>query len=119
MALAAGWCVFAAAYGGLATASHLWLALPLMMLVGVSYGLTEPAERALVSLLAPAGGQGGAFGWYTLVQGLMALPASLLAGWLWQQGPRGPSWSFATTALLAMVACGLLLITVRDSPARA
>jgi len=116
LALAAGWLVFAAAYGGLAATSDLWLALALMLLVGVAYGLAEPAERSLVSRLAPAGGQGGAFGWYTLVQGLMALPAGLLAGWLWQQGPAGPSWSFATTALLAVAACGLLLVSVREPP---
>jgi MFS family permease len=115
LALVAGWLVFAAAYGGLAATSHLWAALPLMAIVGVAYGLAEPAERALVARLAPEGRQGGAFGWYALVQGLMALPAGIMAGWLWQQGPSGPSWSFATTALLATAACGLLLITVRET----
>ncbi len=117
LVLAAGWLVFAAAYGGLALTSKVWLAVPFMLLVGVAYGLAEPAERSLVSRLAPAGGQGGSFGWYTLVQGLMALPAGLLAGWLWQQGPAGPSWSFAATALLATAACGLLVVTVQESPA--
>jgi MFS family permease len=115
LALGVGWLVFAAAYGGLAATSHLWAALPLMTLVGVAYGLTEPAERSLVARLAPEGRQGGAFGWYTLVQGLMALPAGLLAGWLWQQGPAGPAKAFAATTILAMTACGLLLVSVRES----
>jgi MFS family permease len=115
--LAAGWLLFAAAYGGLAVSGHLLAALPLVALVGIAYGLAEPAERALVAMLAPEDRQGGAFGWYTLVQGLMALPAGLLAGWLWQQGPAGPSWAFAATAVLATTACGLLLITVRPHDA--
>jgi MFS family permease len=118
LALAAGWLVFAAAYGGLAVSGHVLAVLPLMVLVGIAYGLTEPAERSLVALLAPEDRQGGAFGWYTLVQGLMALPAGLLAGWLWQQGPAGPSWAFAASALLATTAFGLLLATVRDGDGR-
>ena len=113
-ALAAGWLVFAAAYAGLAASSHLAAALPLMAVVGIAYGLAEPAERAIVALLAPEGRQGGAFGWYMLVQGLMALPAGLLAGWLWQQGPHGAAWAFAVTAILSLTACGMLVLTVGD-----
>jgi len=113
-ALAAGWLVFATAYAGLAASSHLVAALPLMAAVGLAYGLAEPAERALVARLAPAGRHGGAFGWYMLVQGLLALPAGLLAGWLWQRGPHGPTWSLATTAILSILACGLLTLTTVD-----
>lgn len=109
--LAAGWLVFAAAYAGLAATDQLWLALPLLLVVGIAYGLAEPAERALVAALAPEGRQGGAFGWYALVQGLLSLPAGLLAGWLWQQGPTGPATAFATTAALAGAASGLLWLT--------
>jgi MFS family permease len=107
--LAAGWFVFAAAYGGLAASTELWSGLFLMLLVGIAYGLAEPAERSLVARLAPEGRQGGAFGWYALVQGVMALPAGLLAGWLWQQGPHGPAWAMAATAVLSTLACGLLV----------
>ena len=107
--LAVGWLLFAAAYAGLATSGHLATTLPLVAAVGVAYGLAEPAERALVAALAPAGRQGGAFGWYALVQGVMALPAGLLAGWLWDRGPQGPTQAFAATALLAVTACGLLI----------
>jgi MFS family permease len=112
-ALAVGWLVFAAAYAGLAATEQLWLSLPLLLLVGIAYGLAEPAERALVAALAPEGRQGGAFGWYALVQGLLSLPAGLLAGWLWEQGPTGFAASFAATAALATAACAVLLV-VRD-----
>ena len=106
--LVGGWLLFALAYGLLAAADSLALALPLIIVVGVAYGLAEPAERTLVATLAPTGTHGAAFGWYALVQGLMALPAGLLAGALWDQGPAGSSWSFGASALLATAACGLL-----------
>lgn len=106
--LAAGWGLFAAAYAGLAASGHLATTLPLLAAVGVAYGIAEPAERALVAALAPAGGHGGAFGWYAFVQGVIALPAGLLAGWLWSRGPHGPATAFAATAALATVACVLL-----------
>ena len=107
---AGGWLVFAAAYGALAIAPNLAMTLPLVITVGAGYGLAEPAERKLVAALAPAGRHGGAFGWYSLLQGLMALPAGLLAGTLWDTGPSGPSWAFAAAAGLALAACGLLVV---------
>ncbi len=110
LSLIAGWLLFAAAYGGLATCGGLPATLALIAGVGVAYGLAEPAERALVARLAPRGAQGSAFGWYALVQGLMALPAGLLAGWLWAADGVGPAAAFGTTAALAVVAAALLAV---------
>lgn len=108
--LAAGWLLFAAAYAGLAWAPNLAITIPLVVAVGIAHGVAEPAERTLVASLAPAGRQGGSFGWYALVQGLMALPAGIIAGWLWDRGVGGPAIAFATTATLALVASGLLAV---------
>ena len=116
-ALAAGWLLFAAAYAGLALAGGLPSFLPLLAVVAAAHGLIEPAERALVSRLAPAGRQGSSFGWYTLVQGLMGVPAALLAGWLWQ-GERGAPTAFAASAGLSALASLLLVILVRAPGAR-
>jgi MFS family permease len=108
LVLLGAWLLFALAYGALAAADSLIVLLPLIVGVGVAYGLAEPAERTLVATLAPSGTHGAAFGWYALMQGLMALPAGLLAGALWDHGPAGSSWAFGTSALLATAACGLL-----------
>jgi MFS family permease len=116
--LGAGWLVFAAAYAGLATSGTLATTLPLLAVVGVAYGIAEPAERALVAALAPAGGQGRAFGRYALVQGVMALPAGLLAGWLWELGPHGAGLAFAATAAMTVAACGLLAAVTRVTGSR-
>ncbi len=112
----AGWLAFAAAYAGLAMTTSLWIVLPLLVVVGIAYGIAEPAERALVAALTPAGSQGRSFGWYALVQGLMALPAGLLTGWLWEQGPHGAARAFGITAVLSLVACCLILGVGRRAP---
>jgi len=111
--LVVGWLAFAAAYGGLALANSLVTAVACMLVVAMAYGIAEPAERALVAALSADGRQGTAFGWYALVQGLMALPAGLLAGWLWDRGADGAGMAFAATAALAAVAAGLLAASGR------
>jgi MFS-type transporter involved in bile tolerance (Atg22 family) len=83
-----------------------------MAVVAAGYGLIEPAERSLVAQLSPAGRQGASFGWYSLVQGLMAIPAGLLAGWLWRDG-GGATAAFAASAVLAGLAATLLALLVR------
>jgi MFS family permease len=113
-ALVAGWLGFAVAYAGLASADGLPVAIACMLLVAAAYGIAEPAERALVAALSPPGRHGAAFGWYAFVQGLMGLPAGLVAGWLWDRGPAGPATAFAVTAALAATAAGLLAVTVRS-----
>ncbi|MFM7205187.1 MAG: MFS transporter [Planctomycetaceae bacterium] len=117
-ALVVGWMVFAAAYAGLALASSPWAAIACMLIVAVAYGIAEPAERALVAALAPEGRQGSSFGWYTLVQGVMALPAGLLVGGLWDRGPGGPATAFAVTSALAAVAAYLLALSSAARPHR-
>lgn len=106
-----GWIVFMAGYAALAVAGGLVAALAAMAVVAAGYGLVEPAERALVAQLSPADRQGAGFGWYSLVQGLMAIPAGLLAGWLWRDG-HGASAAFATSGLLAGLAAVLLAVLV-------
>jgi len=118
--LVCGWLTFAVAYAGLALAGQAVAAVPCMLLVAVAYGIAEPAERSLVAALSPTACQGGSFGWYALVQGLMALPAGLLAGWLWEQGSGGASTAFMVTAVLAAIAAallGLLLASGRSQAA--
>jgi hypothetical protein len=73
---------------------------------GLQAGLSEGAEKALVAAGAPEAVRGAAFGTYHMVAGMMALPASLLFGWLWE-GP-GPAVAFGAGASCAAVATLLL-----------
>ena len=64
----------------------------------------EGATRAFVANLAPEEKRGTAYGLYHGVVGLTLLPASLLAGWLWDTvSPATPFYLGATLAFLAML----------------
>lgn len=81
--LLTGYAVYVLALTGLAftvSQSQLWL---LSLILGLHFGLTEGAERALVRDLAPITERGTAFGWFYMIVGLAAIPAGLLLGGLW------------------------------------
>lgn len=102
--IALGWLLYGACYGGFALATAPWQAWFVMLVYGTYYGLTEPAEKALVKELAPAPVQGRSFGYYNFLTGASAVPAGLLTGWLWQTwGPATALWTGATVAAVAAV----------------
>jgi hypothetical protein len=83
-----------------------------MAVYGVYYALTEGVGRAFVADLVPAAGRGTAYGLYHAGIGLAALPASLLAGILWQGvgswGGLGPAAPFLAGSGLTLTAAVLL-----------
>ena len=114
----AGWLVFAATYAALGFASRPWHAWALFVVYGAFYGLSEPAEKALVKDLAPAHLRGAAFGAYSFVLGIASLPAGLLTGWLWTTwGPRVALGAGAATAALAIALLGAWTLTSSRSRA--
>jgi MFS family permease len=109
--VAAGWVVYALVYLGFSAAStalHAWV---LFAVYGLYFGLTEGVERAFVADLVLAELRGTAFGVYHLVLGLVALPSSLLAGFLWKQ--YSSTVALGTGAALAFAAA-LLLPRLKD-----
>jgi MFS family permease len=109
--LMVGWALYVVVYLGFAKASDGWHAWALMALYGVYYGLTEGAARAFVADLVPSHKRGTAYGILHAVIGLVALPASIIAGVLWQGigtwsgfGPGAPFLFGAGAAFLASVA---------------
>ncbi len=112
--VAAGWAAYALAYYGFAVATERWEVAALFGFYALYHGLTEAAERAIVSDVAGRGVRGRAFGWYHGITGAAALPASLLTGWLWDA--RGARVALATSASLALAAA--LALTVSAGWAR-
>jgi len=99
-----GWFIYALVYLGFALASELWQVWLLFAIYGVYYGMVEGAARAFVADLVPAEKRGTAYGLYHGVVGLTLLPASLIAGWLWQAySPAVPFYFGAGLAFLAML----------------
>ena len=106
-----GWLIYTLVYLGFALASpeaswQLWI---LFGLYGVYYGLAEGVARAFVADLVPAEKRGTAYGLFHGVVGITLLPASLIAGWLWQVvNPAAPFLFGSALAFLAMI--GLLVL---------
>jgi MFS family permease len=98
--IATGWLVYAGVYGGFALASSAATLMPLFLVYGVYYGLTEGVEKAVVADLAPAGRRGAAFGAYHAVIGIGALAASLVFAGIWKAA--GAPAAFALGAALAL-----------------
>jgi MFS family permease len=109
--IVSGWLVYALTYLAFGFGREAWHAWVLFLVYGSYYGLTEPAEKALVRDLAPAELRSRAYGLYNFVLGACALPAGLLTGWLWEH--FGPFSALATGASLAGCASALLLLWAR------
>ena len=102
---------YAAIYVGFALASSAWHVWGLFILYALYYALTEPSEKTLVVQLAGRQRTGLAYGWYNLLMGIAALPASYVFGVLYRRA--GPLTAFGLGASLAAAAV-LLLILVRS-----
>lgn len=107
----AGWLAFGLFYLGFALSRTGWQVWLFFALYGTYYAATEGTARALVADLVPEAQRGSAYGLYNAAVGLTTLPASLIAGLLWQglggwQG-FGPSAPFLFGAALALLAAFL------------
>ena len=99
-----GWFIYALVYVGFAVSSELWQVWLLFAGYGVYYGIVEGVARAFVADLVVEERRGTAYGLYHGVVGLALLPASLIAGWLWDSaGPASPFYLGAALAFLAML----------------
>ena len=104
----AGWIIYGLVYLGLAlshTGLEIWV---LFSIYGIYYALTEGVAKALVADIVPGEQRGTAYGLFNAAIGLTALPASFIAGILWQT--VNPAAPFIFGALLSLLA-GFLLIT--------
>lgn len=104
--IGAGWIWYALVYGGLALAESQTAIVALVLVYGLYHGLTEGAEKALVAEIAPLEQRGTWFGWYHLTIGILALPAGLGFGWIWQNWSSAAA--FGTGGALALAAAGML-----------
>lgn len=110
--LLTGWLIYAAVYLGFAAARAGWQTWALMGVYGLYYGLTEGVAKAFVADLVPPERRGTAYGVYHAAVGITALPASLIAGLLWQGAGGwkgfGPGAPFIFGGALALAAAVLL-----------
>jgi MFS family permease len=102
--IALGWFIYALIYLGFALASDMWQIWMLFAGYGIYYGIVEGVARAFVADLVPAERRGTAYGLYQGIVGLTLLPASIIAGWLWDViNPAAPFYLGAGLAFLALL----------------
>ncbi|MBI5670613.1 MAG: MFS transporter [Chloroflexi bacterium] len=111
--IVAGWTVYGLIYLGFAAMTEAWQAWALYALYGVYYATFEGTAKAFVADLVPPEKRGTAYGIYNAAVGLVALPASLLAGIVWQGigvwPGFGPAAPFVLGAALALAALALFI----------
>ena len=105
-----GWIAYGLVYLGLALSNAGWHVWVLYALYGIYYAATDGVGRALVADFVPVERRGAAYGLYNAAIGITVLPASVIAGVLWQGigswtgfGASAPFYFGAVLALLAGV----------------
>lgn len=106
-----GWSSYALAYLGFSltnTAYQIWI---LFAFYGIYYATTEGVAKAFIADLVVSEHRGKAYGIYNASIGLITLPASFIAGFLWDK--ISPSAPFLFGAIIATTASFLLMIFTR------
>lgn len=94
--------VIYALVAGASSPYHIWILFPLY---GIYKGMSEGTLRAYTAVIAPPERRATAFGIYHTVSGLMLLPASIIAGYLWDNIGPGATFLYgsALSALAALI----------------
>jgi len=105
--IAMGYSMFGITTLSLALVSSAWQIIPLFVLYGVFMGMVEGTQRAYVADLVVPKVRGTAMGAFHTVRGFALLPASLIAGVLWQLVGLWAAFAFAS--VLSFVAATLMV----------
>lgn len=93
------------AFGMVDSTTLMWI---LFVLYGLYYAFTEGIQKAYITDIVPEHMRGTALGTFNALTGIAALPASIIAGLLWQT--FGPEVAFSTSSCLAILAALLMVI---------
>ena len=83
----------------------IWM---LFALYGIYYGLTEGVTKAYLAQLIPAHKRATGFGIFETISGILLFPASLIAGFLWNQ--VGSVYTFYFASLCALLAFAIFFM---------
>jgi MFS family permease len=102
------WSVYVAVYVGFAFADSAWALVSLFLAYGIFYAAADGVIKAWITALVPVDRRGQAFGLNAAASGLLLLPASLIAGGLWDaSGPKAAFLFGAITAAFALAIVAL------------
>jgi len=106
--LVAGYVTFAIVYAGFAWATGKAVIVAAFALYGVFTAMTAGVERAFIAEIAPKELKGTVLGLHSTIVGIALLPASVIAGFLWNI--FGPVVPFALGAFLSLAAALILAV---------
>jgi MFS family permease len=105
------WTVYVLVYLGFAFVDSAWGLVALFLGYGIFYAAADGVIKAWITALVPVERRGQAFGLNAAASGLLLLPASIIAGALWDT--NGPRAAFLFGALVALAA--LLVLALAPS----
>lgn len=109
--LIAGYLIYAIVYYGFGVTSHVWAIVGLFAMYGLYSAATDGIQKAFISDITDKNKQGTGLGIYNALLGITLLPASLIAGVLYDKvNSKVPFYFGAATALLSGL---LMLIFIR------
>ena len=110
-----GWAIYALAYLGFALARQPWHIWALYAFYGLFYATTEGVAKSLVAHVVKDQDRGIAYGLFNASLGLMSLPASLIAGFLWDKvSPAAPFYFGSGCAFIALICLSVSGIERRE-----
>ncbi|HNW86819.1 MAG TPA: MFS transporter [Candidatus Limiplasma sp.] len=115
--LVAGYLTYTAVYAGFAFANTKPLMIGLFALYGLYTAMIAGVERAYISEIAPPNLKGTMLGMQSTLVGIALLPASAIAGLLWNV--FGAAVPFLFGALMSLLAAMLLIFFMQDQPKEA
>ncbi len=115
-----GWITYALSYLGFAMANKSYQAWLLFALYGIYYATTEGVVKAYIADQVASGHRGRAYGLYNSLVGVITLPASFIAGLLWDKiSPAAPFYFSAAVAVVAAILLTVYTRFIKQAPPQA
>ncbi|MFA5049817.1 MAG: MFS transporter [Candidatus Micrarchaeia archaeon] len=94
--------IFAVVFAGFVFINEVWLAVLFLIIYGVGMAGIDTIQRVVASEIVPKEKRTSSFGTYQGLVGILALPASLIAGSLW--GGLGFNYAFLFSFIMSLAA---------------
>jgi MFS family permease len=108
--LCTGYFLYGIVYLGFALVSNSAAFIALFVIYGFYIAMTTGVERALIVDIVPQEHKAGALGLYASIVGIGLLPASVIAGFLWEWiGPSAPFLFGGVLAFITSIAVFIIL----------
>ncbi|MEM0437668.1 MAG: MFS transporter [Candidatus Micrarchaeia archaeon] len=108
--LMAGYLLFALVSLGFALGTSLAFYIPLFIIYGISFATVSGTQKAYASDMAPKELKGTAIGTFQMITGLIAIPAGLIAGTIWES--FAPEYTFYFGFAAATIAALMLVLVM-------